>query len=157
MSDSVSENKGAKKRLNKWELLGAGAVVLLGGFIALEAASYPVGTLSEMGPGFVPLALGVLLMILGIGIGIAECRSERKAPVVRFRPLLLIAAGVIAFGVLVERSGLVPATVALVVLSSLAERPVRPLSIVINAIVLSVIGVLVFLKGLGIPLSAFNW
>ena len=71
--------------------------------------------------------------------------------------MLMIAAGFIAFAALIERAGLVPATLAMVVLVSLAEKPVRPIATVGTAVGLSVLGVVVFLYGFGIPVAAIQW
>src|ERR1700733_2252055 len=43
-------------------------MMLLGLGIAFKGATYRAGTLMHMGPGFLPTALGVLLVLLGIAI-----------------------------------------------------------------------------------------
>jgi hypothetical protein len=51
----------------------------------------------------------------------------------------------------------VPATVALVAIASLAEERYRPMTVVLLAAGLSIMGVLVFVRGLMIPLPLIRW
>src|SRR3546814_4259840 len=51
----------------------AGALyVSFGALVAIGSASYDLGTAQRMGPGYFPLALGLLLM----GVGLLVARSE---------------------------------------------------------------------------------
>ena len=54
--------------VRKRDFYAGGLMVLLGLAIALKGATYRAGTLMHMGPGFLPTALGVLLVLLGIAI-----------------------------------------------------------------------------------------
>ena len=47
-------------------LLGLGAI--------LQGRNYSIGTLSRMGPGFFPVALGVILALAGVAIAISASR-----------------------------------------------------------------------------------
>ena len=58
------------------------------GIIAVVGASqYPIGTLARMGPGFFPLCLGVMLIVVGL---ISLAGSLRSADVIAER---MLAAG----------------------------------------------------------------
>jgi hypothetical protein len=133
------------------------AIILLGAFAAYEATNYEIGTVAMMGAGFFPLALGVSL----IGLGAVLVGSFVLSDDMRFDfpigPFLLIASGILAFAMLLERFGLVSATVALVILSSLADRRNNAVMIAISAIALSLFGVAVFIWGLRLPLAPFVW
>lgn len=145
------------KRVNLSELSGALFVLFLAIFVVVIASDYTIGTLGRMGPGYFPIVLGVLLLGLGVAL-LAEVWRAPKENAVRLppRPLVMVSLGVVCFAFLVERAGIVVAICALVGLSSLAESPVRPFTIVIIAAVMSLMGIFVFIRLLGLPLSVFG-
>src|ERR1700723_956963 len=53
------------------DFYAGGLMVLLGLGITLKGATYRAGTLMHMGPGFLPTALGVILVLIGIAIAAA--------------------------------------------------------------------------------------
>jgi hypothetical protein len=57
--------------MGKRDFYAGGLMILIGLFIALKGTTYRAGTLMHMGPGFLPTALGVLLVLLGIAIAAA--------------------------------------------------------------------------------------
>lgn len=142
-------------------LIGGGLAIAIGGFAAWEASAYPLGTLNRMGPGYFPVALGGLLMALGGALGLSGLRWGKTAPAPleppNLRSLIFVLTGIAAFAALVRTAGLVPATVALVVLSSLSERRIRPLQVALLAIAVSLLCVLLFRVLIGLPLPAFRW
>ena len=141
--------------------LQVGAALLLGLFglyVIVQGSGYEMGSLRRMGPGFFPVMIGSVLLLFAVLLVLEvwhEEKTERNFWIPR--PILTISAGFVAFAALLERAGLVPATLALVVLVSLAEKPVRPVAAVAIAVALSVLGVLVFIYGFGIPAAAFEW
>ena len=60
-----------RELMGKRDFYAGGLMILLGLGIALKGTSYRAGTLMHMGPGFLPTALGVLLVLLGIAIAAA--------------------------------------------------------------------------------------
>src|SRR5690606_16144409 len=107
--------------VNLTELVGGLLAIALGAFAIWEAGAYPIGELSQMGPGYFPVALGVVMIGLGAAL-ISEGTRADAAPTENpvWRSLVFVLAGIGAFALLLERAGLVPAAAALVVLSSLA-------------------------------------
>lgn len=146
-----------QRSLNSWEIAAALVVFFLGAFLAWHGSSYPIGSLNRMGPGFFPLGLGIILMGFGVALVLEVKRSDTPPPDLKIRPFVMIGAGLVAFVLMLDRFGLVPATITLIVLSALAERPVRPRAIVGTAIVVASIGYFVFLRGFGLQLDAFRW
>jgi putative Ca2+/H+ antiporter (TMEM165/GDT1 family) len=57
-----------------------GLVVLIGIGAATIATRYQIGSLTKMGPGFFPFALGVLLAILGVMIAVTNFLAGQKGP-----------------------------------------------------------------------------
>ena len=72
--------------------------ILLGLITVVLSRAYPIGTLDQMGPGFVPLLLGVAMSLLGGLVALRSLLGVRTAvdrlPVA---PFLWIAAGVAVF------------------------------------------------------------
>ena len=109
--------------------LGLGAI--------LHGMTYQMGTLSRMGPGFFPVWLGAILALMGVaivaGAAAAEPRIEEKRGPMHWRAWILIPLSIVAFIVLGNYGGLLPATFALVFISALADRQ----NTLKNALVLS--------------------
>lgn len=129
------------------------------------AASYNIGTLSRMGPGYFPLALGVLLTLVGIGIfltaraaeAIAAPGEPSAAKPRDWRGPLLILLGIFAFIVLGKYGGLLPATFALVFISALGDRGNSVKSAFLLSAGILVVCFVVFYWGLRLQFPLFTW
>lgn len=138
--------------------------LLIAGFGALgiwEGMRHPSGTLTAMGPGFLPMVIGVILVGLAIAVSLESRLIDRaevgETALPSLRAALAIFSALVAFGYVVGRFGVVPATYALVILSAFAQsRPKLPTAVGV-ATVLSLIAVVVFIQGFGIPMRAFRW
>lgn len=149
-----------KPRLaNHGEFVLAGAIFLIGIYVLLKGGGYQLGTLSRMGPGYLPVLLGILIAAAGAALVWRAWRVPRTdvAAPIPLRDFLPVMAGLFAFALTAERLGFVPATAALIVLSSLGERPVRYGEIALTAAVTCLAGYLIFVYGLNVPLPAFRW
>ena len=135
--------------------LGAGAMyVVLGAAALWFGAEYRMGTAGEMGPGYFPKVLAVIL--IGIGaVSAARSFVVEGEPIaaMAWKPLLLVVAATALFGVLVTKAGLVAAVFVLVLLSA-AASPLFRFSWKAAAGLVALIAAcaLVFVKGLGIPM-----
>lgn len=101
--------------------IAGGAIVLLGVYVVLQALSYSLGTPMRMGPGFLPLSLGILMMLFGGLVAFVDDADEEAPSRVAWRPLGLVLAGILGFALLVEPVGLAAATAAIVFLSGIAD------------------------------------
>ncbi|MBP2562285.1 hypothetical protein J2T08_006269 [Neorhizobium galegae] len=132
-------------------------------FAANTLSSLDIGTAAAMGPGFFPLALCIILTLLGIGIlmnarkpaqGEEEQQVER--PPLNWRAIFFVIAAPVAFGLMLRSFGLVPAltvTIALAVAASHTIGIKRGLAIVIG---MTAFCVVVFYYGLQVPVDLFN-
>ncbi|MDB6176993.1 tripartite tricarboxylate transporter TctB family protein [Paracoccus sp. Z330] len=104
--------------------LAWGAILaLLGAFVAAYAAtSYEIGNLRRMGPGFFPVALGLVLMLLGAAIGLSALKRAAAPQPLAWREGLGVIGALIIFALLMPRLGVVIAT-ALASLTSSAVAP----------------------------------
>ena len=126
----------------------------------LIARNYRMGTALRMGPGYFPIVLAILLIVIGIIIaGLALRSDEVTSPKLALRPLLIVTGATVLFGVFINGAGIVLTTLGLVVASRLA-RPGYPwLETVILAAGLSAFCVAVFYFGIRIqiPLLPTWW
>lgn len=130
----------------------------IGLFVAVYAYfNYSIGTLNRLGPGGFPFGLGVIMSVLGVIIILPALRRQGRPLQFEIRTPLIILASLGIFALTVRTLGLVPAIFGLVIVSSLADRPIKPMSIGISCVVLSLMGYLIFSVGLGLPLNMFNW
>lgn len=140
------------------DIVGGAGLFALGAFAAIHTASYlRIGTLTRMGPGMFPFALGVILLVLGLAILIPALLRRGAMPQVDVRPMITVLLSMLVFAVLVRPFGMVPAIVALTVISSRADNKLSPAGIAAVAGSLSVASVLIFRVGLGVPLPIFAW
>lgn len=107
-------------------------IVALGVASLILALPLEWGTLARMGPGFMPVALSLLVVGIGTAIVVTDLRAGddtalRLRPL--WRPFVLVLASVAVFGLLIERAGLVPAIAASVIVAAPAERAQRPLEV----------------------------
>ncbi len=115
-----------------------------------------LGTPEEMGPGFFPFSLSVILAILGVLVLLRAKPDEEEQPPVNWRAVILVGSAPITFGLTVRSLGLAPAlliSVGLAVLSSSKIGLVRGSAIVVGV---TVFCVLVFKFGVGVPYPLIN-
>lgn len=138
-------------------------LALAGAFVSVYSLSNnTLGTISRMGPGLFPTALGVILSVLGISILITAffgslTRSENFLERVDYRAFLSVIGSVVVFAVLVMPFGMVPAVIATVFVSRLAEEKIDVIQPLILGAILSLVVVLVFSFGLGMTFSIIRW
>jgi hypothetical protein len=120
--------------------------------------NYPIGTATRMGTGYVPRMLLWLLLVLGGGVlvqGLRAAREDMQAEpggLLRFWPLVAVTLAIVAFGLALERLGLIVAMVLLLGIGSLAERNLRPLETMIAGAILIALSWLIFIAGLGLTM-----
>src|SRR5690554_838898 len=145
------------ERRRNWTAIG----VCLGlGGLGLTAAmigtTYRIGELTRMGPGFFPILVSCAVMILAIAAAAESARETEDYFPLRFGPVIFVSLGMLAWMLLIDRFGIVVATFALVGISSFAKLPVRPVAVLLLAAGLSISGYLVFIWGLGMPLTLWG-
>jgi hypothetical protein len=126
--------------------------IVLGGLAVALARDYPFGTTMRMGPGYFPTVLGGILLLFGVYVLARGVRSgERVKGEWGWKPLALIALSIVLFGLLLDRVGMVPATVVTLVIAAAASREFRWKEVLLLALVMTAFSVAVFLYGLKLP------
>lgn len=132
-------------------------VVLLGLGAIWAGSVYEIGDVSRMGPGFIPTALGVVLVGLGAILVTQSFSAPRVEEQLPWRVLLAVGAGILAFTFGIENLGLVPSVFLLVILSVCGINLGWWKHALGVSAAMSVIAYLIFIKGLSVPVSAFWW
>jgi Tripartite tricarboxylate transporter TctB family len=127
--------------------------ICFGSSAILIARDYGMGTAVKMGPAYFPTILGGLL----VGIGVISVIRSFVVPgaligAFAFKGLILVSVSVLLFGLVVRGAELAVAIPLLVIISALASLRFRWRATLIMAAGLTIFCVLVFVKGLGIPL-----
>ncbi len=128
-----------------------GVIVLTGAYVVWEASTFDLGNAMRLGPGALPLALGVLFILFGLAIAIVNDDGDGEVGRVVWRPVILVLASVLAFALLIESAGLAVATAALVLISGVADPEHTWKSLLALFVVLLAAVYLVFAILLGIP------
>jgi len=148
--------------VRKRDFYAGGLLVLFGLVAALKGPGYRTGTLMHMGPGFMPTALGVILILPGIvvaggAINVPPGEDEDIMPEHReWWGWACILAGPLMF-IIFGRFGFIPATFACVFVSGLGDRTATWKSCLVLATVVTVFGVAVFSYLLQIPMPLLRW
>jgi hypothetical protein len=133
----------------------AGAMFLAFGLAAIViSAKYPLGTAARMGPGYFPRILGILLVALGTLISVRALFLEgQRIAKSMWKPLLLVLGSVTLFALLLPRSGLVVATLALILTASWASHEFTWRASMLSGVLLAALSVMVFHFALGLPFT----
>lgn len=145
-------------RLHNAKRFASGLLFLaIGLFGMIYASRYRLGSASHMGPGYFPLVVAAVIALLGLASAATSFRRAGTASPVDWHiiPLICVMAGIVAFGLLVERAGLVPAIAAVVVLGCYQRLLSRPWEVLVIGIVLIAMSVGLFIHGLGMPWHAW--
>jgi len=152
--------------VRKRDFYAGGLMLLFGLGVALKGSTYRAGTLMHMGPGFLPTALGILLVLLGITIaagslasgepGHAEDQSilPAKPQWLAWLCILMSPVCFIFFG---RYFGMAPATFSCVLIAALGDKDATWRGTVILATVVTVFGVGMFSYFLQVPMPIFTW
>lgn len=138
------------------DLLGGLLMMAIGIFAAVYAQRYDMGQLHRMGPGYFPVMLGSLLAILGFFIALPALFRQGTKIQIQWKSLLWVLASLLLFAGLLEKLGLIFATIISVIASTMAsDLPWR--SKIILALSVALITYLIFSYGLGMYLPTWPW
>lgn len=117
------------------------------------ARNYEFGSATRMGPAYFPTVLGGLLALVGAA-SIVRSFVAQGEPIGAFaiKGMVLVCGATVLFTVLLRGAGLMVTLIVLTLVSSYASIRFRWASAIPLAIGLTAFCVLVFVKGLGVPL-----
>ena len=122
-------------------------------FVAID---YPMGTAQRPGTGVLPKALAWLLV--GTGIVLLAKAMLVDGPRLTgwaWRPAIMITAATIAFALLIDRFGLVVTMIVSMTIAAFGTPETRWLEYSLFALFMVVLGIALFIYGLGMPIPTF--
>lgn len=128
-------------------------LIMIGMYVSYEAQRYGLGKLTRLGPGALPFGLGILMALLGAMIAILNPEGGENAPALKWRPLVMVLSALLSFALLIDTTGLLAATAALVFLSGMADPESTLPSLGAIFLLLISFVYIVFVRLLGIPFS----
>jgi uncharacterized membrane-anchored protein len=110
-----------------------------------------------MGPGFLPLALGMCLALFALVLFWLDKPAEvAAAPSLTLRPVLCVGAGMVLWALVIDTAGFIPAGLLQLLLSALALPQPHWRNMLFGAVVLTLAAYGLFVQLLGMPLAAFG-
>ncbi|MDI6029183.1 tripartite tricarboxylate transporter TctB family protein [Corticibacterium sp. UT-5YL-CI-8] len=137
---------------------------LLGAFYIAVGAIYggytledlPIGSALNMGPGYFPLVLSALLIIIGVIVALRTTvmlSDEAAFSNFPWRGFIMISLASIAFALLARGAGIILASIVTVMIASWASREATWKSSMVTSIILAAFCAAVFVYGMGLPLG----
>jgi len=150
--------------VRKRDFYAGGLMVLLGLGVALKGTTYRAGTLMHMGPGFLPTALGIILILIGIAIAAVALSPEGNDEDQSILPehpqwwawlcILLSPVFFIFFG---RYFGMIPGTFMCVFIAALGDKTATWLGTIVLSAIVTVFGVALFSYFLQVPMPILTW
>ena len=144
-------------RIRSPQDLGAGLVFLAIGIAGLYfGRELAFGTSARMGPGYFPILLSGLIIVVGLVVGFKGLTVEGP-PIekVQLRPISFIVAAILIFGFLIESIGLALTAILLTIFAAYARPEVNLRETILLGVALAVFTVVVFVYVLGQALPAW--
>jgi hypothetical protein len=139
------------------DILAGAVVIALGLAFAIGALAYEVGDPLRMGPGYMPLALGLIVVGLGIGVVIKGfiAGDGEAIGAVDWRAMVLLTAALLFFGLTVRGLGVGLALFGATFLATLSRSRTRLLEVVLISVGLTVLSIVlfIFVLQLRVPLT----
>lgn len=140
---------------NVRDLITGGVLALTGIFFCIRSLDYPLGTIRQMGPGYFPLALGILLVIIASAIMTSAFFRSPEPFEIEWRAFFSILASVAVFALAFRYLGLVPAVFFSVVVAACASPQSSLRGILILAVMTALSAWLLFPVLLELPMPPF--
>ncbi|MET0941840.1 MAG: tripartite tricarboxylate transporter TctB family protein [Mesorhizobium sp.] len=135
-----------------------GAIFIAVGLIfGYQSWNLEIGTAFRMGPGYFPLVLSIILILLGIVVFVQATRiaGEPVGPIA-WRGMLFILPAPIFFGLTVRGLGFVPSIFLTAMIAAFASSRMRPGMALLLSAGLTLFSVIVFSYALGLPFQRFG-
>ena len=145
-------------RIKSPQDFGAAIILIVIGVAGLWfGRDYEMGTVSRMGPGYMPLLLSIGLVIFG-GVIALRAVTVNGPPIERglWYPSVLILAAVLVYALLIDTAGLAVTIFVVTMLAAFASAQVKWKEAVALGIGLAIFCVLVFVYGLRQPIPVFG-
>lgn len=135
-----------------------GAIFVAAGlFFGYQSLGQEIGTAFRMGPGYFPLVLSGILIVLGAIITVQATRvAGEPIGAIAWRGMFFILPAPIFFGLTVRGLGFVPSLFITALIAAFASQRMRPGTAIIVALALTIFSTIVFSYALGLPFQRFG-
>jgi Tripartite tricarboxylate transporter TctB family len=131
--------------------------IAFGLFFGLQAFNLDTGTALKMGPGYFPLLLSGILILLGLVIAFSAVNKSGDAiEAYAWRGMFFILPAPVFFGLTVRGLGFVPSIFITTIIAAMASLKMKLPAALLLAIALTIFSTLVFSYGLGLPFQRFG-
>lgn len=143
--------------INKVDATAGILFILIGLLFGAQSLGMELGTSLRMGPGYFPLVLAGLLILLGAIIIASSFRSvAEEMSAHAWRGLLFILPAPVFFGLTVRGLGFVPSIFVTTLIAALASLKMKMPAALLLASGVTVFCTLVFSYALGLPFRRFG-
>lgn len=141
--------------------LGAGAFFIAVGLVygSIAWLRLPIGVALNMGPGYFPIILSGMLVVLGLwiaGRGFIDTVGRLPFGAVPWRGVVLLSLATIAFAAFVEKLGLLAGVFVTTFVATLANRKVNPLRAAFTSLCIALFCTAVFGYGIRLPVPVIG-
>jgi hypothetical protein len=138
----------------------SGLFFLVTGCVAFFwSQNYAIGTATQMGPGYFPALIGVLLSVLGAAMVVIGLRSGlHRIPLTwsEIEGVVLIVASIVTFGFLIDRVGLIVAIFVSMAIACARRVLSHPLEVFLTYCALTAFCALIFIYFFDMPIPLFH-
>jgi hypothetical protein len=144
--------------LNRHDLTTGAIFIAIGLFFGVSTlVELPIGQPNRMGPGFFPIAVSGLLILVGAAVILRSFRpGEIAAGPIPWRAILVLLPMPVLFGATIRGLGLVPCVFLVSFISTFASRRATFRSALILAVGLTILCSVVFYFVLRLPFRLFG-
>lgn len=142
---------------NRKDLICGLVFIVIGLLFAVGTKDLDIGTATRMGPGYFPLVLCGILILIGAIIAVKSFgKPDVEFGSIPWRAILLILPATIFFGYAVRNIGLMPGVFIVALASSFASSKMTiPVALALS-VALAIFCYGVFVWGLGLPIQPFG-
>lgn len=145
----------ALDRMKDEDFLAGATFVVLGALFAGLSLRYRLGTAAQMGPGYFPLALGILLFALGAFIVSTSLKRDREVvsiAAVNVSGIILIVGPLLFFAFFLDKLGLLLCGFVAVVISTMASKEFHWRGAALYALIITAAIYVLFIVALRLPM-----
>ncbi len=143
-------------RLEPTDAIGGVLVTLIGLVTAGISSQYPIGRISNIGPGAFPLALGIIMVLLGLGIIAGSVGRTGSIPQPNWRAAGVVMLSLTCFALLIGSFGLVPAIFVSAFIARFADNRFHFRRVFVLACSLALLCWVIFIALLGLPIAVLE-
>ncbi|MFK0206263.1 tripartite tricarboxylate transporter TctB family protein [Agrobacterium sp. NPDC090283] len=148
--------------MNTKSIVSGGVCILIGGFFSVSAlTSLKIGSSTNMGPGYFPLSLAIILIGVGVYIAVRSTKEENGSfhfdiGAIPWRGTLLICVSPIILSLTIRGMGLAPSIFLTAMISAFASKAQTVKMAFLVSIALTLFCVFIFGMILKLPIPVIG-